>query len=114
MLTEDEQRFVAYWSANRLRQKSFFKQLAIGLPIGVLFAFLIFLNFISGWDKRASMMFNAYSSARSLIIVLIIAILSIVVFISVFSVKIKWERNEQLYKELLAKKEPDNTDPVKN
>lgn len=58
-------------------------------------------------------MFNAYSSAGSLIIVLLVAILSIVVFISVFSVKVKWERNEQLYKELLAKKELNDTDPVK-
>jgi protein-S-isoprenylcysteine O-methyltransferase Ste14 len=108
MLNEDEQRFVEYWSANRLKQKSFFKQLAVGMPVGVLFAFLIFINFISGWDKKASMMFNTYSSARSLIIVLLIAIILIVIFVSVFSVKVKWERNEQLYRELLAKKERDN------
>jgi len=104
MLNKDELRFIEYWSANRLKQKSFFKQLAVGLPLGVLFVLLIFLNFISGWDKRAAMIFNAYPSARSLIIVLLVAVLMIVVFVSVFSVKVKWERNEQLYKELLAKK----------
>lgn len=103
MLTEEEQRFLQYWKANRARQKKFFKQLAIGLPAGVLFALAIFVTLVSGWYKRATMVLNAYPSIKSLIIVLIIALLLIVVFISVFSVKVKWERNEQRYRELLSK-----------
>lgn len=104
MLTEDESRFVEYWTKNRLTQKKFFKQLAIGLPIGVLFAVAIFINFTSGWYKRATMVFNAYPSVRSLILVLLVAVLLIVVFVSVFSVKVKWEKNEQRYRELINKK----------
>lgn len=104
MLNEDESRFVEYWTKNRLTQKRFLKQFAIGLPVGVLFAVAIFINFISGWYKRATMVFNAYPSVRSLILVLIIAVLLIVVFVSVFSVKVKWERNEQRYRELLSRK----------
>lgn len=107
MLNEEENRFIEYWSANRIKQQKFYKQLAIGLPAGVLFAAAIFINFASGWYKRAGMVFNADPSIKSLIFVLLIAVILIVVFVSVFSVKVKWERNEQLYRELLAKKKPD-------
>jgi len=103
MLTEDEKRFIEYWSANRTKQQKFYKQLAIGLPTGVLFAVAIFINFASGWDKRAAMEFNASPSAKSLILVLLLAVILIVIFVSVFSVKVKWEKNEQRYKELLAR-----------
>ncbi len=105
MLTEEEQRFLQYWKDNRDRQKRFFRQLAIGLPAGVLFAMAIFVTLISGWYKRAIMVLNAYPSIKSLIIVLLVGILLIVVFISVFSVKVKWERNEQRYRELIARSE---------
>ena len=104
MLNEEESRFIEYWSKNRLGQKKFFKQLAIGLPVGVLFATAIFINFTSGWYKRATMIFNAYPSVRSLILVLLFAVLLIVIFVSVFSVKVKWERNEQRYRELINRK----------
>ena len=105
MLNEEESRFVEYWSKNRTKQKKFYKQLAIGLPVGVLFAAAIFINFTSGWYKRATMVFNAYPSAKSLVIVLLVAIILIVVFVSVFSVKVKWEKYEQRYKELKGREE---------
>ena len=105
MLNEEESRFVEYWSKNRTKQKKFYKQLAIGLPVGVLFAAAIFINFTSGWYKRATMVFNAYPSAKSLVIVLLLAIILIVVFVSVFSVKVKWEKYEQRYKELKGREE---------
>lgn len=107
MLTEEEQQFINWWEQNREKQKKFFKQLAIGLPVGVLFGLAIFISVASGWYKRAMMTLNTYPSAKSLIIVLIIALLLIVVFISVFSVKVKWERNEQHYRELLTRKKTD-------
>ena len=106
MFSKEEQDFIKYWEENRLKQKRFFKQVAIGLPFGVLFAAAMFLNFVSGWDKRVASITKTYPSAKSLIIVLIIAILAIVVFISVFSVKVKWEKYEQRYRELLSRSEP--------
>lgn len=105
MLTEHEKRFVAYWSANRSKQQKFYKQLAIGLPFGVLFALAIFINFTSGWDKKATMVFRAYPSVKSLILILLLAIILIVVFVSVFSVKVKWEKNEQRYREIVNRSE---------
>lgn len=105
MLSKEEQDFIKYWEQNRSKQKLFFKQLAIGLPFGVLFAVAMFLNFSSGWDKRVAELTKTYPSFKSLILVLLIALLGIVVFISVFSVKVKWEKYEQRYNELKSRAE---------
>jgi len=102
MLTSEEIKFIEYWEQNRLKQKRFVKQLFIGLPLGVLFAAMIFINFFSGWYKRAEMIINTQSS---LIPVLLVAIILIVIFVSVFSVRHKWDINEQRYRELLSKKD---------
>ena len=108
MFSKEEQDFINYWEKNRGKQKKFFKQLAIGLPFGVLFAVAMFLNFTSGWDKRVESITKTYPSVKSLILVLIFAILAIVVFISVFSVKVKWEKYEQRYRELLSRSETES------
>ena len=102
MLTEEEKNFVEYWENNRLRRKKFIRQLALGLPLGVAFVILIFFNFFSGWYKRAAMELN---TDTSLFPVLLIAAVLIVVFVSVFSARHKWDMNEQRYKELMAKKD---------
>jgi len=49
MLTSEEKKFIEYWEQNRMKQKRVVKQLFIGLPLGVLFAAMIFINFFSGW-----------------------------------------------------------------
>ena len=100
MLSKEEKDFIEYWDLNKGKQQKFVKQLMIGLPVGTVFVIAIFLNFISGWNQRATMELNAYAS---LIPVLIIAGLIITVFISVFSVRYKWEINEQRYQELKAR-----------
>ena len=105
MISKEEQEFIKYWEENRDKQKRFFKQIAIGLPFGVLFAIAMFLNFTSGWDKRVQEITKTYPSFKSLILVLLIALVGIVVFISVFSVKVKWEKHEQRYRELLSRHE---------
>lgn len=105
MISKEEQEFIKYWEQNRNKQKRFFKQIAIGLPFGVLFAIAMFLNFTSGWNKRVQEVTRTYPSFKSLILVLLIALVGIVVFISVFSVRVKWEKNEQRYRELLSRSE---------
>jgi hypothetical protein len=103
MLSKEEQDFIKYWERNRGKQKLFLKQLAIGLPFGVLFAVAMFLNFSTGWDKRVADITKTYPAFKSLILVLLIALLGIVVFVSVFSVRVKWEKYEQRYKELISR-----------
>ena len=101
MLTPDEEKFIEYWEANRLSRKKVLKQLYVGLPFASLLVIAIVVNFLSGWYKRADMEIRSNSS---LILVVVIAGIAIVVFTTVFSVRHKWEMNEQIYRELLAKK----------
>jgi len=102
MLTEDEEKFIASWEVDRLRKRKLLRQLSIGLPLSVVLVVAIFVNFFSGWYKKADM---AIRSSSSLILVLVIAAVLIVVFTTVFSVRHKWDLNEQRYRELLAKKD---------
>lgn len=104
MLNEEEKRFITYWEFNRLRRKKVLRQLAVGLPLAVLLVIAIFVNFFSGWYKRANMEIR---SSGSLVLVLIVAAVLIVVFTTVFSVRHKWDINEQRYRELLAKRGKD-------
>ena len=102
MLTQEEQKFIEYWEANRLRRRQVFKQLSVGLPLSVLLVAAIIINFFSGWYKRADMEIRSNSS---LILVIVIAAILIVVFTTVFSARLKWEQHEQQYRELLSKKD---------
>jgi FtsH-binding integral membrane protein len=97
MLTDEEKKFIRYWEENRLRKKKVVRNMAVGLPLGLLFVIAIFANFFSGWYKRADMVVNTDSS---LIMVLLVASLLIVVFFSVFSARHRWDINEQRYLEL--------------
>lgn len=102
MLTEDEKRFVAYWENNRSGRKKLLKQLMIGLPLAVVLVIAIFVNFFSGWYKRAEMVLRSHTS---LILVVVVAALLIAVFVAIFSAKHQWDQNEQRYREFLAKKD---------
>jgi len=105
MLTQQEKDFIVYWENNRERRKKVIKQLFIGLPLGTLLVALILISSLSGWYKRAVMTINVNSS---LIIVLLIASLLIVAFIVVFSVRHRWEMDEQQYLELKAREKKNN------
>ncbi|HEX2605858.1 MAG TPA: hypothetical protein VHK91_00700 [Flavisolibacter sp.] len=105
MLTQEEEKFVAYWSAQRLRKKQFLRKFSIGLPLGVIIAVAVIINLVSGWYEKADMELHRDSS---LIVVILIALIAIVVFITLFSAHHKWDRNEQFYQELLNKKAPGN------
>jgi hypothetical protein len=102
MLSDQEEAFIAYWAANRGKQKRTFRQFLLGIPLALLFVIPITLNFFSGWYKRATMMRDTPDFNPG---VLLLALILIVVFIAIFSRKFKWEQNEQRYIELLAKKE---------
>jgi hypothetical protein len=108
MRTEEEKRFVEYWRKNRDKEKKLFRQLLIGLPVGLLFAIPIILNFSSGWNKRASMWARGHADDNTPM-VLIIAALIIIVFVAIFSKRHKWEMYEQQYLEILSKKDDEST-----
>lgn len=101
MISKEEQKFLDYWQQNRDKEKKLFRQLIIGLPIGLLIGAGIILSLTSGWYERANMVANTQLNP----VVLIIAVLAIAVFTGIFYKKFKWDMNEQQYKELLYKKQ---------
>src|SRR5919107_398535 len=101
MLTPEENKFIEYWGVERTKKKKIFRY-TVGLPLGVLIVTLVFINVMSGWDTRAVMVLRSNSS---FIIVIVLACIGIVTFLTIFSSRYQWEQKEQQYKELLAKKE---------
>lgn len=102
MLTANEEQFLEYWKNNRDREKKVSRQLLFGLPLGLLIGIGIIISVITGkWYERAEMVANTQLNPN----VLIVAIIAIAVFTGFFYKKFKWDQNEQLYKELLLKKE---------
>jgi len=110
MLSEEEEAFIAYWKANREKQKRTFRQFLLGIPLALLFVIPIVINFFSGWYKRARMMTSTPDFSPG---VLLLALVLIVVFIAIFSRKFRWEQYEQRYIELLSRKEKQGEDEKK-
>ena len=102
MLSEEEEAFIVYWRNNREKQKRTFRQFLLGIPLALLFVIPIWINFFSGWYKRAAMISNTSDFSAG---TLLLALILIVVFIAIFSRKFKWDQYEQRYIELLAKKQ---------
>lgn len=104
MITAQEQLFIDYWEANRDKQKKNFYQLAVGLPLGLVFSFPILLSVLfHDWYKR--MVFISPSQ----ITIILITVLGIAVFFALFRMRFKWEENEQRYKELKFKQSKNDT-----
>ncbi len=77
-----------------------FRQLLFGLPIGLLIGAGIVTSIATDtWYERAEMVANTKMNPN----VIIIAVIAIAIFTGIFYKKFKWEQNEQLYKELMAK-----------
>ena len=102
MLTHDEKKFIDYWEHSRLAKGKAFKAAFRWPSPGCFPGVAIFINFFSGWDKRAQMIIN---TDPSIIIVLLIGALLIVVFIVIFSARHRWDQNEQRYRELMARRD---------
>lgn len=103
MLTEDEKSFIEYWEKNRENEKRFLRQLSYGAPWGLVFALPVLVAVLfHDWYK------NMIPISETEIIVIIITVLGIAVFYSVFRMKFKWDNNEQIYKELKFKQNKDD------
>ena len=100
MYTEEEKKFISYWGENRLREKSWKRQIQAGLPIGTSVAAAILITFFSGWYKLAMMEASTELNPW----VLIVAIMLIAISFGAFYKRQKWEQHEQLYNELIARK----------
>ncbi|MEO8854620.1 MAG: hypothetical protein ABI359_12640 [Ginsengibacter sp.] len=98
MLTQDERSFILYWEKNREKDKKIFRKLLYGSPWGLIFALPILLAVIfHDWYK------NMVYISPSLITTIIIGVIAIAVFYTLFSMQFKYDRNEQIYEELKFK-----------
>ena len=102
MLSKEENDFIRYWEANRLRRKKTVRQFLLGIPAGLLIVIPIVINLASGWNKGAAMEANSQDFNPG---VLLVALLLIVGFTAIFWQRHKWDQFEQRYRELLAKRD---------
>lgn len=102
MLSKEENDFIRYWEANRLRRKKTARQFLLGIPAGLLIVIPIVINLVSGWNKGAAMEANSQDFNPG---VLLVALLLIVGFTAIFWQRHKWDQFEQRYRELLAKRD---------
>jgi hypothetical protein len=101
--------FMKYWAANREREKRWLKQLALGLPLGLVFGLPILLSVIlRGWYKRMPYISN------SQLTIILMACFGISVFYAIFRMKFKWDMNEQRYEELKHQQQKENNLPAAN
>lgn len=106
MLSAEEKKFIDNWENNRGKDQSIIYQLRYALPIGLALAAVILFSITSGWYQRATMVANSQSTP----VVVLIAVLAVIIFWSVFSKRHNREMNEQRYKELQFKKNTPETE----
>jgi pilus assembly protein TadC len=111
MLSAEEEKFLYYWEKERENKKKFLRKLSIGMPLGVLIAVALLVSLLSGWYRRATAELNADGS---LMIVILVALVGIVVFFTIFSAHHRWDRNEAAYQDLLKKKSEDAAGTAKS
>ena len=98
MLSQEEREFVDYWEAHREAEGRWTRQLLRGLPMGLCFGLPILVCFLfRSWYKWLPVVSNEE------LLVILIAILGIVLFYSVFRAQHRWEMQEQAYQELKAR-----------
>ena len=101
MLTNEEKGFIAYWEQNRNRKKRVWRQLSVGLPLGVALGGGILVNIYSGWNPAGSVL----GHNGGLFLTVLAGIILTVIFIVIFSAWHRWDMNEQHYREVLSKKD---------
>lgn len=104
MLTKEEQDFVAYWETHREKENSFANKMIFGGPWGLVFALPILVSVIfHDWYKRM------IPISKTQIVLISLCVIATAFFYAYFRQQVRWERNEQLYKELKLKENKDKT-----
>jgi glucan phosphoethanolaminetransferase (alkaline phosphatase superfamily) len=104
MLSEKEQAFMANWERIRERESRGMWKLLSGLPMACLFCLPIILlvilvyNYLPEWYTKIS------TTSPDIFITVLVALFICVLFFSYFRMHYKWEMNEQLYRELKARR----------
>ncbi len=108
-MTEKENQFLTYWEKNRETQSTFISKLLRGLPMALLFALPVLLLVVCVWLLFPDWYMKISKTSPGAFIMVIIALMMVVAFYSFFRMQYKWEMNEQLYNEIKAKKNNNNS-----
>ena len=108
MLSETEESFLEYWSRKGETEKNSLRPLLVGFSFGVVFGIATIISIFSGWAIRATMVANSRLSAGLLLLI----ILTVSIFMGYFYRSFRWEKNEQYYRELMAKKKRKSSPPM--
>jgi prepilin signal peptidase PulO-like enzyme (type II secretory pathway) len=107
-MNQEDRKFMEYWEACGESEKNSPKPLLMGFSSGLVFGVATLVSLFSGWDKRAGMVANSRLNMGLLMLI----ILAVAVFIAYFYRIYRWERNEEHYQSLLAKKKRENKDAM--
>ena len=114
MLPAEQEKFILYWKSHREPFSSTSSKLLRGFPFAAIFALpiLLFVGaiyfFLPDWYYKIS------NTSTASFAVAAIAVAVIIIFFAYFRMHFKWEMNEQLYKELLFKKQKENSSTINN
>ena len=104
MLTDKESAFVKHWELVRVEYSSTQSKLLRGLPMALLFSFPIFFSVILVYFFSPEWYTKISPSASGATFMIFVSVLLIALFFSFTRMHFKWEMNEQLYNELMYKK----------
>jgi len=100
MFENDEAVFFEKWSIQRHTYKNAVRPFFIGLSAGISIGIAILLTIYLGWYQRANMELNSNLNP----FLLLIAIIGIAIFMAFLFRNYQWEKNEQRYLSILARK----------
>lgn len=107
MLSQKEIAFLQYWETHREKEGRWTYQLLRGLPLGFCFGLPILVCFIfREWYK-----WLPFISPGDVLFILI-AVVCIVLFYSIFRQKYLWDRKEQQYLEFRARQDRETNVPI--
>ena len=104
MLSDKELSFIEYWKDRRLPYSSLQSKIARGLPMATLFCvpviilLIVVYLFFPDWYAKLAPSFGS-------VVVTVIALFIAMIFMAFFRMHFNWEMNEQVYQQLLKKRE---------
>ena len=104
MLSARETAFIEYWKSVRESEATFSRKLLGGLPLAMVFGMPIIISvlvvylYFPDWYAKLS------GTSHGSFVAILLAVFVVILFFSYFRMQFKWEMNEQLYRELLARK----------
>jgi hypothetical protein len=105
MLNPAEIKFIHHWQSVREEYSTTKSKFIRGLPMAMLFSFPIIISIMLVYMFSPEWYTKISNSATGASWMILIAVLLIIFFFAFARMHFKWEMNEQLYQELLHKKE---------